>query len=1433
MRIPSNLLLNVAFPILRHLNLHLHVDIVLFCKMTRIFRELLRQEDTDAAVREEVEKLIVKAILPGLSMIGSNPGVTFEVWDMLKLLPYQKRYEMYYQWKNVAYTKVAELIGCKAAALFESKKMLRRISTETIKQQGRNIGKISHSNAPVLFEEALTQVSIMESLIQVMVDGLKYCTPLSLDVLSYSLLEKVASHAEDKLKKDGTSISMWFQNVAVFAGAFYRKHHNVEFSGLLHYIVNQLKDEQSIDLILLRELIAAMTGIEIIEHMGSGQLEAQAGGETLRIEASIGQQRTSLRKPSNRLRDALTSTKLMIPLLVLIAQQRAIIIYNSESRQLKLIGDLYDKCQETFLQYVEFLTSHVSSPVFAAQLPSVLDLCKKYYLDHECALHASRYVLPQQYDDIMVLQSKKLARSVPSVVSIVPTTPAAPATTNPAAPAPASVAAAPAAPAAAAKSAASDAAVASLAPVTSPAAADAPAPMDVDSASTPASDAAVVPAVASVADPAAAPAVADAAAAVATTPVEVDKPAPAKDKPEAGSETVTRTASLALLLEQNTDPARSLLATARQLVPQSAWTSLSPQLWVTFWSLSLYDIVVPVQSYRDEIRRLEAGIFRLDDPSNPDNYDSDKRKKEKTRLTAVIEKLKAEQLKQEENHQDVMQRIQSEKSVWLDSRTSIIPISFIQYCVLPRVLLSLPDAVFCARFALMLHRLRTPHFCSYNYFDTVIRSAVQLLACCTDHEATRVAVFLQETLETLFAWRDLEVFNRECAPFPGFFTRGKPIPFTSFITAHYKWHNQSLARVMSTMLESNEYMTVRNALSTCTKLVKFFPATKKGHTFIVKRVKALINDERPDIKTLANMYYGVLQSRESKMQDEEDFKMESAATRPPPAKPLARPTVVAKPPVTPAVPSVPKSKEPAKPTPVVAKKPAVDAKDAKEPSTKETGKETPSKEAKPPVVAKPSTARDAKESDKDKAVSRVPTKDKEPADAAATVARPVSADGGKRPEKPVAVKKERSRSPPPLEDAELAERASKRRKAIEKVAEAAAPPVPTVTPPSKPERKDRERDERAVKTEERPAKQPKREDRPESREKSERSEPRDARDARTPDKSERDRQPRDKAESSEKKDTRKDDKRDESRRDDKKDEPKKDDKSKEGESGKDRKRDVKGKDVTPKDSRESKRRRTDEGLERSSPAAESPADTRDVRDKERSDREKESAGKPQQSRKEHDEAPRKDREEEKERRDDDKERKDKDADDRKSKHRSDKEVAVSRDKTADKREPEREPRPAEKDKRPDKEPEKERPKEKEPEPKESEKPKPAEADAAPTRRIIKFPKREPAPVVEPPPPVAPAKSSSSSSGRDSSSSSSRGSRDKDDGGRRDRDSGQSLRVSSDSSRRDSSSSSSSSKGDKQSDKSDRLDRSADRSSSDKSSESDSVKKRNYRTKSNR
>ena len=46
---------------------------------------------------------------------------------------------------------------------------------------------------------------------------------------------------------------MWLTNLAMFCGSVYKKY-NIELTGLLQYVANQLKAKNSLDLLIVKEV---------------------------------------------------------------------------------------------------------------------------------------------------------------------------------------------------------------------------------------------------------------------------------------------------------------------------------------------------------------------------------------------------------------------------------------------------------------------------------------------------------------------------------------------------------------------------------------------------------------------------------------------------------------------------------------------------------------------------------------------------------------------------------------------------------------------------------------------------------------------------------------------------------------------------------------------------------------------------------------------------------------------------------------------------------------------------------------------------------------------------------------------------------------------------------------------------------------------------
>uniref|UniRef100_A0A8C6M6R7 THO complex subunit 2 n=1 Tax=Nothobranchius furzeri TaxID=105023 RepID=A0A8C6M6R7_NOTFU len=307
-------------------------------------------------------------------------------------------------WKNETYSGHPLLVKVKAQTVDRAKYIMKRLTKENVKQSGRQIGKLSHSNPTILFDYMLSQIQWYDNLIVPVVDSLKFLTSLNYDVLAYCIIEALANPEKEKMKHDDTTISSWLQSLASLCGAVFRKY-PIELAGLLQYVTNQLKAGKSFDLLIMKEVVQKMAGIEITDEMTSEQLEAMTGGEQLKAEGGYFGQIRNTKKSSQRLKDALLDHELALPLCLLMAQQRnGVVFLEGGEKHLKLVGHLYDQCHDTLVQFGGFLASNLSTEDYIKRVPSIDVLCNQFHTPHDAAFFLSRPMYAHQilskYDEM-------------------------------------------------------------------------------------------------------------------------------------------------------------------------------------------------------------------------------------------------------------------------------------------------------------------------------------------------------------------------------------------------------------------------------------------------------------------------------------------------------------------------------------------------------------------------------------------------------------------------------------------------------------------------------------------------------------------------------------------------------------------------------------------------------------------------------------------------------------------------------------------------------------------------------------------------------------------------------------------------------------------------------------------------------------------------
>ncbi|ORY46937.1 hypothetical protein BCR33DRAFT_736433 [Rhizoclosmatium globosum] len=290
---------------------------------------------------------------------------------------------LYGEWKHKTYAAIPQLGVAKAACVSDAKYTMRRLSKETVKRFGRYIGKIGHSNPTIAFHYILELLQTYENQNATVVEGSKYMSELSFDVVTFTLIEQLGNEQKERIQPGGIGVKTIF------------KKHAIELGGILRYLFAQLVKGNMFDMIILQEIVMQMCGIKaILDDVTSDQFNALAAGETLRREAFGNEPVRVVKKVSGRLLKALMETELVLPFAVLIGQHITGSVFVQGVGEIKILGWMLDNAITTENRYRferhsrsiwTFVTSNCDREVYSNLVPDIDVLRNEYGLSPEVA----------------------------------------------------------------------------------------------------------------------------------------------------------------------------------------------------------------------------------------------------------------------------------------------------------------------------------------------------------------------------------------------------------------------------------------------------------------------------------------------------------------------------------------------------------------------------------------------------------------------------------------------------------------------------------------------------------------------------------------------------------------------------------------------------------------------------------------------------------------------------------------------------------------------------------------------------------------------------------------------------------------------------------------------------------------------------------------
>lgn len=177
---------------------------ILYCELCRVFRSLLGEdEDSEHSLSKNAYEFFRRFMIPTISLFGSNPAISMELWSVLKRLPYATRYRLYEDWKGIGLERagfgVSPSSG-KALPVVESeinagkaaRYALKRLSKDNIRDMSRQLAKVTHCCPLVVYGTILNQIESYDNMVEVMVEAQRFSNPLGLDVLGFCILSRLS-----------------------------------------------------------------------------------------------------------------------------------------------------------------------------------------------------------------------------------------------------------------------------------------------------------------------------------------------------------------------------------------------------------------------------------------------------------------------------------------------------------------------------------------------------------------------------------------------------------------------------------------------------------------------------------------------------------------------------------------------------------------------------------------------------------------------------------------------------------------------------------------------------------------------------------------------------------------------------------------------------------------------------------------------------------------------------------------------------------------------------------------------------------------------------------------------------------------------------------------------------------------------------------------
>ncbi|CAM9015570.1 unnamed protein product [Wickerhamomyces anomalus] len=323
-----------------------------------------------------------KYIFPASTALTENSITTYDIFELLKKFPLQKRYNLYGDMVNniSKNNNIVRLNYSKAEK--QTKDVLKRITTENVKPMMRRFAKIAFANPIPSFLVIVTQVESYDNLSNLMVEAARYFTDYAWDVLPFVLLMRLTAR-RNFIQSDGMNEAQWLQSLATFIAKLGKNYAPMNLTPILTFIIKDLHKSNTIGLTILREIVNQMGGIQQSSNLSANQIKLLNSGESLQrsINKVIFDTREECVKPALRLLSHLINSNQLSELFILLCRFHSELIERSDDfAHYKILSNQSDEITSVLHTYIELINYFLrnDTELFKKNVIDLSELVTKY-----------------------------------------------------------------------------------------------------------------------------------------------------------------------------------------------------------------------------------------------------------------------------------------------------------------------------------------------------------------------------------------------------------------------------------------------------------------------------------------------------------------------------------------------------------------------------------------------------------------------------------------------------------------------------------------------------------------------------------------------------------------------------------------------------------------------------------------------------------------------------------------------------------------------------------------------------------------------------------------------------------------------------------------------------------------------------------------------